>query len=324
MTPEGKRLLERIREDYSELSGSYRKIARYISDNYRDVAFLTAAKVAEQAGVSESVVVRFASRIGYSGYPEMQQIIIGAVRAELSPAERLGQKGKYDLEGSSPAELAFRRDKENLALTEHNLSLDSVRQAAQKIAEAHRVWVIGMIESAAVAKLLGTLLSYIVPEVTIVEHDGMETVVPLKKVGPRDVVIGISFPRYALQTIRAIEYCKGKGATIIALTDSTVAPAAETASICLVCNVDMISFFNSYTAVISVINALLVELVSCSTNRVKEELLDLDQSLNKFGAFFVEGGSRFKGFIEGSERTTSKRRSSGDLGLKRLRRLGNG
>lgn len=275
---------------------------------------MTAAKLAERAGVSESVVVRFASRIGYSGYPEMQQVVQDIVRAELSPAERLGRKLHGGVDGDTPMQVVFRRDRENLLATERNLSPEAVRQAAREIVTARNVWILGLIESGALARLLGLFLNFIIPQVTVVDRAGAEMAVPLKNVTSEDVVIGVSFARYAKQTVQALDYCKRKGARIIAITDSPVAPAAEVASIPLVASVEMVSFFNSYTAVISLINALVAETVAASPDRAKTELVAVDNAIESFDPLFLEEGERFKGFLgEGKKqsiKTKGRARSS--------------
>ena len=80
----------------------------------------------------------------------------------------------------------------------------------------------------------------------------------LLRVRKEDVVIGISFPRYSTRTVRAMEYAKDQGATVVAITDSEVSPLVDTATYKLFAKSDMASFVDSLVAPLSLINALIV------------------------------------------------------------------
>ena len=64
-------------------------IAKYIEEHYDKVAFMTASRLGATVGVSESTVVRFATEIGYAGYPELQQAIQEMIRSKLTSVQRM-------------------------------------------------------------------------------------------------------------------------------------------------------------------------------------------------------------------------------------------
>ena len=82
-------LLNRINEKYSKMSKGQKLLAVYITDNYDKAVFLTAAKMGETVGVSESTVVRFATHLGYRGYPEFQRALEEMVRTQLNSVQRM-------------------------------------------------------------------------------------------------------------------------------------------------------------------------------------------------------------------------------------------
>ena len=82
-------LISKINEKYGRMSKGQKLLANYIIDNYDKAVFLTAAKLGDILGISESTVVRFASFIGYSGYPEFQQALEAMVRSKLNTSDRV-------------------------------------------------------------------------------------------------------------------------------------------------------------------------------------------------------------------------------------------
>lgn len=281
-------LMERIRVNYPKMSNSYRKVARYVVDNYRDLAFLTAAKLSEKIGVSVSVVTRFASALGYAGYPEMQKAAQEMVKAELAPIDRLisycSSVGPVD----NLVEGVFRRDMENLNTTLQKLDQRALHEVAKALAETRAVWIIGLWESAPLASLAAAILDSLLPSVTALTHGGTELFEQLLKVEKGDVVIGVSFPRYALNTLEALEYAKRAGALVVAITDSNLSPAAQIASIALVVSVDMVFHFNSYTAAVALVNALIAHVVRIlEPETVKARLLRLEEQLAPYHLWYT-------------------------------------
>jgi len=273
-------LFDLIRLQYPRLSPGYRKIARYILENYRDLAFDTAGCLSQKIGVSESMVVRFANRIGLSGYPEMQRMAQEMIRAELAPADRLVHGDVA--EPNSLLERVFEQDRENLAKTLQGCDREVLKQVAEFLVKSRHVWVIGLRESAALAKLLATFLDSVLAGVTPLIHGDAELFEKIRRVEAGDVVIGMSFARYTRRTVEAMEFAKRVGAVVIAITDSLISPAAQVADLTIRAYVDMVSFFNSYTAVVAIINALVAEVVAAAPDKAKEQLVRLEEVLRPY------------------------------------------
>lgn len=280
-----KSIFNKIKAEYPELTNSYKKVARFVLENYHELAFMTAAKVAKRVNVSESVVIRFAAHIGYSGYPGLQKHIRSIVKSELSPYQRLNTDKKI-FKGNSSVQKIVTMDRANIEKTIKNLDQNKIKKIAADIVDAHHIWLIGSIESGALARLFGLLLQYIFSNVTIIDNFEPQQTLLLKRVQANDIVIGFNFARYAQNTLTAMLYCKKKCAKTVTFTDSEFSPSIEIASTSLVASVDMFSFFNSYTSVIMLINLLIGEIANQDSNRTKDELQQLEEIFQSFKYLF--------------------------------------
>lgn len=101
----------------------------------------------------------------------------------------------------------------------------------------------------------------------------------------KDVVIGISFPRYSKRTVRALNFASDRGATVIALTDSITSPLAPYASILLIAQSDMASYVDSLVAPMSLINALIVGVTLKKRNEVEQVFLELEQIWEEYKVY---------------------------------------
>ena len=85
-------IISRMNERFIKMSKGHKAIATYISDHYDQAVFMTAAKLGETVGVSESTVVRFATGLGYEGYPEFQKALEEWVKNKLNSVQKMGAK----------------------------------------------------------------------------------------------------------------------------------------------------------------------------------------------------------------------------------------
>ncbi len=276
-------VFEKIRNNYSKLSPSFRRVADYILEHYRDVAFMTAAKVAKKAGVSESVVVRSAVALGYSGYPEMLRDVQRVVQSELSPKAKLE---KIDREELSPdmshQELLARvidQDISNLRYTKEDLANRSIGQAVETLMDARTVYCLGIRGLNNLSSLLAFLLNmagittYSIPigDATMFQE--------LNRIGEEDVLIAFAFHRYTRRTTRALEIANDVGARTITITDSLTSPAAQEAGIALVAQVYTEVFFNSYCSAVSLINSLVMSCAVHDLQRCRESIEQIEALL---------------------------------------------
>ncbi len=251
-------LLGIINGKLPKLSKGQRLIASYILEHYEKAAYMTAAKLGALVGVSESTVVRFASELGFAGYPELQHSLQELIRTKLTTLQRIeitnDRIGDADL-----LEKVLASDVDNIKRTLDRVDRESFNRAVDAMINAKMIYIIGMRSSSAIADFLFFYLNLIFPHVRLVRTtSGSEVFEQILRISRDDVIIGISFPRYSKRIINALEYAKSQSAHVIALTDSAVSPIAAHADDLLLAKSDMASFVDSLVAPLSIINALIV------------------------------------------------------------------
>lgn len=251
-------IVERMRAVYARLSRNQRTLAEYIAARPDEAAFLTAGELGQRVGVSESTVVRFAATIGLAGYPELQRAIQEQLKQRLSTVERM-RAGRENMQPSGDRlQAVWANDVTNINRTFEGLSRADFDAAVRMLAEARRVYVIGLRTSACVAVLLTTALHYLGREAFNVDMGNGEFWERLDMAGPQDVVVGISVPRYTRWTTDMLRSVRAQGLGTVVITDSPMSPLAQFADVTLPVATDFNAFIESFAAPLSVVNALVL------------------------------------------------------------------
>ena len=253
---------ERIRAAYSSFSKGQRKIANAVLDHYDKIAYLTAAKLGEFVGVSESTVVRFSDELGYEGYSNFQFAIQELVRIKLTPNQRIEITKKRIGQGDI-IDKVMESDISKIKYSMENLDRKAFSEAVDAILSAKNIYITGARNSEPIARLLSYNLSLIFDNVKlVVPTSSAEVFEQMYSVGSDDVVIAFSFPRYSSKMINGIRFARQKDAKVVVFTDSNVSPIAEYANYLLIAQSDMASFMDSLVAPLSIINAIIIEITS--------------------------------------------------------------
>lgn len=255
-------LLAVIERKMPTFSKGQKLIGRFITQHYDKAAFMTASRLGDTVGVSESTVVRFATEVGFEGYPQLQKNLQEIIRNRLTTVQRMdiidGQISGEDIL-SSVLSRVLTQDSEKIRRTLEETDRAAFAQAVEAIVTAREVYILGIRSSSMLASFLAFYFNQIFPHVRCVNSNSTsETFEQMFRIGGEDVFIAISFPRYSQRTLKAAQYAKSQGARVIAITDSTSAPLAQAADILLLARSEMASFVDSLVAPLSVINALIV------------------------------------------------------------------
>lgn len=269
---EGSDLLVRLNKNYKTLSKGQKQLAAYITENYDRAAFITASKMGRIVGVSESTVVRFAYALGYDGYPELQKSLQELIRNKLTSVQRIQLTG--DLQPNDVLRSVLKSDVSNIRATIDSIDNASFNAAINALLEAKKVYIVGLMSAAPLAQFLAYYLGFVMDNVVVVSGAMGNIYEDLFRISSEDVCIGISFPRYSNRTIDALDFARGKDATIIAITDSISSPIAEKAEHALIARSDMAGFADSLVAPLSLINAIIV---ACSLRRREQVSNTLSQ-----------------------------------------------
>lgn len=278
-------LLQKIEDGYQKFSKGQKKLADFIREDYDKAAFLTAAKMGEEVGVSESTVVRFAMALGYDGYPGFQRALGELVRTKLNSIQRMEVTYGRISQGEILASV-LQSDIEKIKLTMEAIDHGSFEMAVDTILKARRIYVIGIRSCAPLASFLSFYLNLIGPNVTAVTtNSSSEIFEQLIRIGEEDVIIGISFPRYSMRTLKALEFASNRKAKVITLTDSVHSPMTLYSSCNLIARSDMASIVDSLVAPLSVVNALVVALCMKKQKEVISTLETLEQIWDEYQVY---------------------------------------
>ncbi len=276
---------DRIGVFYSGLSKGHKRIADFIKNNYEKASFMTAAKLGKTVGVSESTVVRFASHVGFDGYPELQKHLQELVKSHLTSVQRM-EVAANRMGGDDIINDAFAADAEMLKRTREGVSREDFFGSVAAINKAHKIYVLGSRSSASLASFAAFYLNYLCDNVVLIDTSSTsEMFEQMFRISEQNVCIAISFPRYSNQTINALSFAKSRGATIISITDGEMSPIAQYATYLLVAESSMVSFVDSLVAPLSLINALIAACAKENDGHVCENLGELEKIWDKYHVY---------------------------------------
>ncbi len=270
-------LLVRIDMNREGFSKGQRRIANFIEEHYDEAAFMTANKLGEIVGVSESTVVRFATEIGYNGYPSLQKAMQEMIRDKLTSIQRIevttGRIGNKDVLHS-----VLNQDIEKIKRTIEEISREDFERAVDAIINAEHIYIFGVKSASYIASFFGYYLDLMFGNVIMLNTTSKTTnFEKLFRITEKDVMIGISFPRYSTMAVDAMSFARERGAHVVAITDSMVSPLVSTADSILIARSDIASIVDSLVAPLSLINALIVAMVIKRKDDVKETFSKLEQ-----------------------------------------------
>lgn len=284
-------LLERIQNSYSKLSKGQKLIAEYISNHYDTAAYMTAAKLGETVGVSESTVVRFAAEIGYDGYPNLQKAMQEMIRDRLTSVQRIGVASNRITSGDVLSSV-LSQDIKLIKRTMEETSGESFNAAVKAIVNARTIYIFAVKSSFALARFLGYYFELIFGNVKIIETTSKTQMYEqLFRIDKQDVMIGISFPRYSASTVDAMRFASERGATVIAITDTKTSPVTAISDCVLLARSGMASVVDSLVAPLSIINALIVATVAEKRDEVTQTFKQLESIWDQYDLYIKNGES---------------------------------
>lgn len=280
--------ISRINENFRKMSKSHKKLATFIIDHYDQAAFMTAAKLGKAVGVSESTVVRFACNLGYKGYPEFSAALSERVRNKLDSVQNIS--ARYG--GSSQSEIltsVLNADIEKINDTIEHADPLAFEAAVNIILSAKHIYIIGLRSCRPLAEFLHFYLNMVRGDVYLLDSTSTsETFEQMLRISDKDAMIGISFPRYSMRTLKAMEMANDRNAKIITITDSVHSPMCLYSSCNLMARSDMVSIVDSLVAPLSLINALVVALCLKKPDEVKKSLEALESAWDNYQVYLKD------------------------------------
>ena len=267
------------------MSKGQKLIAQYIIKNYDKVAFMTASKLGDTVGVSESTVVRFANALGYSGYPKLQDALQELIKNKLTTVQRVKMSNEDYSDDTAILSKVLKSDIDNIRGTLDEIDPKAFKNASEEILKARKIYVLGMRSSHVIAQYLGFYLDLILDNVQVLRMDVGDVFEQIVRINKEDVVIAFSFPRYSKKSYQVVDYAKNKGAHIISITDSYFAPVACLSDNTLLVKSNMASFVDSLVPAMTVANALAISVGMKEKEEITKYFDDLEQIWKKYSVY---------------------------------------
>lgn len=276
--------LQLIEERLSTGSKAQKKIGKYLLENYAAAAGMTAAKLAATVGTSESTVVRYAAELGYRGYPELQAALKESIRGSLTSLQRMEMSQATT--GGDAFARSMHADMENIKKTLAETDAHTFDHIAEKLISARRIYIIGARSSISLAMFLDFYLTQLFDDVRLVQTAlGGEVFDQLLSIGGKDVVIGISFPRYSRRTVDVLDFSRKKGAYVCAVTDSAHSPLTPLADTVVFAHNENDCFVDSLVAPMAVLNALIAAVAAKRPEECAARLSMLEQIWDEYSVY---------------------------------------
>lgn len=303
-------LSNRINEIYGKMSKGQKRLAAYITDNYDKAAFLTAARLGEAVGVSESTVVRFAIHLGYKGYPQFQRALEEQVKEQLDAARKTEMDGRR-LDVPDILTSVLQSDAGRIQNTLEHIDRAAFVLAVDTILNADHIYIVGIRSCAPLAEFLAFYFHLMFEHVHLLHtNSSSELFEQMVRISGKDVMIGISFPRYSMRTLKAMEFANHRRAKVITLTDSVHSPMNLYSSCNLIAESRMSAAMDSLVAPFSVAHALIMALCKKKQADVAKMLETLE---NVWEEYQVYGNDEINYVDDSFKSRSADRKRTGDL-----------
>ncbi|MBQ9413719.1 MAG: MurR/RpiR family transcriptional regulator [Clostridia bacterium] len=270
-------------------SKGQKRIAQYILEHYDEAAFMTALRLGDTVGVSESTVVRFAAELGFEGYPEMQKAVQEMIRSKLDTIRRI-ELTRDRMSDREVADNVLAYDMSNIRQTLDELPRDTFYEAVDAIIHARKVYIFGAGSCRSLANFAAYYLKMLLGEIHLVYTSSQcEIFEEMFAINEQDVLIGLSFPRYSSKTAKTVHFAHSRKAKIVTITDSVLSPIAGYADYLLLAHSDMASIVDSLVAPLSIINALIVAVSVKTLDQNREKLTELENLWDTYRVYEKDG-----------------------------------
>lgn len=275
-------ILDKIYSEYKNFTSAQQKIAEYLTQHLDEALILKANQLAKEAGVSEATFTRFITRLGFSGFSEFKREIGNFIIQGNSTTQRLAESAEtFGISDSVFLEI-LRGDIENIHKITNGISNELFEKAVGKLSSAKSIYLLGLRSSYALAFYLAFNLRFFLKSVTLIKPGIGDIPEQVLSAGKGDVLIALSFRRFTRDVVNIVEKIKRKKAYIIAITNSHLSPIAQLADMSLVVETEIPTYIESYTAPMSLLNALIT---AVALKKKKQALPALKKLETEFEAF---------------------------------------
>lgn len=278
-------ILEKIRKKYKSLSPSHKKVAEYISDHLEEAFIFNATQLANKIDVSESTITRFITTLGFSGFSEFKRELGQFVIKGYSTTEKLTESAESFGDSNSVFSEILRGDIENIRTSATQIPTELFEETIKRISSARSIYILGLRTSYTLALYLAFNFKFFLRSVNLIKPEMWDIPEQVLDCGSKDVLISISFRRYTREVVNLTEKISKRGTFVIAITNSSLAPIAQLADIALIVTTEIHTYIESYTAPMSVLNAIITAIALKKKNRALPVLNKLEKAFQEFETY---------------------------------------
>jgi len=261
-------LKERIRDYYDELPRNQKNLAEFFIDNFERIPFLSVHDISEDSSASTATVVRFAQRIGFSGFSELRDAIAGIIQKDLNQQAYPFIDNLDDDVLTSVAN----QDIQDINNTLNTLDRGSFKNAIDAVMSADRIYTAGLGVSYLLSQILAYQLNQVGLDANPLRQGETSFLEQLLYASKDDLLIVLSYPPYSRETIDAAQFATERNIRVIAITDKPAAPVTFCSDNFLVVKSENMLYTNSFAAISVIINATSTECARRDKERVEKML----------------------------------------------------
>ena len=271
-----------------ELTPTQRKVLDFILKQPEHAVFLTATDLAQNLNVSDTSIVRLAQTLGYAGYPDLKRRLREYVQPRITTVDRLGETVRRVESVGDVLSDVLSKDLNNLKITMEETDPEIFTRFVEEMDEARRIFIIALRSTHCLGMFMTSALRFLGREVVPLTPGTGEMWDQLRDLGQDDVLIGFAFPRYTKVTVEVMDYARDQDVRVLAVTDGELSPLNRSAHYSLTVPYGIESYIESFTAALSLVNALVTALAFTSRADNMQTLREMENVWEREGVYWKE------------------------------------
>lgn len=260
--------IQLIQSKYEELSPRQRQLSDYIVENFKEAAFMNSVSLAKKLNVSNPTVIRYATALGFSSYPDFQQSLQTAVQNQLSSLERIDLIEPRDQ--ITVAKSVFDTELNNINNNVQKLDQDNINSAVKLLADSDITFIVGNQVSATLAEYSSHTLRKIRDHVIKLSNINLNTEKQIKN--KKCSALVFMLPRYPTKTLDQMEWLHQRNIPTVVVTGGELFPFSKYADVIIPINIKYLSYVDPLSSVLCVINTLFIELANLEKEKTNKNL----------------------------------------------------
>lgn len=282
-------LIQTLRDRAGDLSPQLQRAAMLLETHQHDIALLSMRDLARRCDLPPATFSRLARALGFDDFAALREICVNQLRQQADGfagrASALQSNGADAEAATSDAERIGAAIGAHVQSTFSSANLAVLDTVAAELCRARRVYLVGARSCLALTHAFGYAAQLFDDKVTLCSGAGNTLADPLRFCEARDIVIAVTFDPYTREVVEAMQYAHERGARLVYVTDSAIAPGAELAWQQLVAPVAIPSFFHSLAAPLALLDALLMTWFRHAGPSALARLTDSDAQLKQQHAY---------------------------------------